>query len=330
MATEVSTRLTVALIGLAAWVLLAGRAAAPASGNSRPEGQVSADSGRWAVSLRAAEACRNCPSGVAFVFEARDKLTAQVTRFRLANETSRIDEVRIVGPGGVVVVGRFQRSSVVTIVGLPGGHTLDTFLCGEPVFSPDDRLLAFLKWAPAHFPPDVGASEEYLAYDLTRNADYNRANLKAGVRYDAGWAVYPPGATNAEFDNILRGSAVAGAHAIVSPLAWLDGRDTFAFVDRCRGVNRLILADVREGVRHPRVRAFPLDASQLVDLPSCKTRVAPSDFEKWSEEPGSLVLVDHMEIPDGERDVLRLRFSPQPCLARATLDIPLGELAPRH
>ncbi len=317
------------ILAFATGAVLASSVATSCFAASGAQPPVSAESARWVVSLGAAEACAGCPSGTAFVLEVRNKLTREVARLRLANPTAHVNEIRIVDPATVAILGTtgpYGGASVVSVARLPDGKSLDTFLCGRPTFSPDNRFLAFVKWAPAHFPPGVWASEEYLAYDLNWNAEQNRVNLKPGVHYDAGWVVYPPSSTNAQLDNIVHGSdAIARSHAMVSPFAWLNGKDILAFVDRHLGVNRLVVADLREGVQRPKETVVALDTSMIVDLPSCKGKVAPSDFERWSKDPGSLILVAHIEaLPDDPR-VLRLSFSPQPCLATTRLDVRLAE-----
>jgi len=325
MAHEILQRTVgfVVLLSLVSVTLVADRGAPVRTAVQRSQGLFAGKSSRWSVLLKATESCPGCPAGVAFVFEVEDKISRQVSSFRVANQTSQVAEVIPIGASKALVLGTSAAGDVATVVALPSGRVLDSFLCAGPSISPDHRFLAFVKWRPAHLPPDVEVSNEYLVYDLLRDAGFNRPAAKRGVKYDAGWAIYPPGATNAELENLVHGAAIAEAHALISPLLWLDGKNLLTFVDRSGGAIRLVLADVAEGVNRVKVRALPLDTRKIVDLSSCQNRVAPSDFKKWSEDPAQLVFVTAIATSLQSPGSVRLEFSPQPCVLAKTLDVRL-------
>ncbi len=53
-------------------------------------------------------------------------------------------------------------------------------MCFMPALSPGHRFLAFLKDFPG-YPGPVQITAEYIVYDLTRSAEYNRPHFKAVI-----------------------------------------------------------------------------------------------------------------------------------------------------
>ena len=207
-----------------------------------------------------------------------------------------------------------------TVVQLPAGRVMDQFACFCPVLSPQNRFLAFIKSFPPHPGPAV-ITWEYIVYDLSESPDYNRPRLKPGVQYDAGWPVYPVGATNAVGENVLpEGSPY---HSWTSGgLFWLD-EHMLAFTDFFQGQNLLVVADLTRGVRDAKVRTLALDPAQLVDLDQCKKSTAPSDFDVWSKEPAGLIKVAQIIPVPGRSGVACLHFVPSPCLRQTSLMVTL-------
>jgi hypothetical protein len=111
---------------------------------------------------------------------------------------------------------------------------------------------------------------------------------------------------------------------------WLDQLDAVAFVDRWQGVSSLVVADVSGGIQRPRVHAYPIDAARVVDLPGCKSKVAPSDFEAWSKEPSVLIHVTDIQVSSQNPRFVRLKFSPHACLDTDHLDIRVDSTATRN
>lgn len=298
--------------------------AAPRAFRPDLQRKLSAQSDRWAVSLTRWKACPEAFGNWCYFFRVEDKLNHTVAAFRLANQTAQVDALSIVGGSRVAVLGRaLPILAIVTVVDLPSGKEIDRFVCGGPVPSPDGRFVVYGKFVPAHPGYEWSPSAEYLIYDLTASAEGNRTPPNRGRPldpYDVGWPVYPEGAKNISGDNLFEGHDVP-VHSSASWFFWLDKSSTVAFVDRWQGVNRLVVADVSGGIQRPKVHAYPFDTGAVVDLPACKSKVAPSDFEAWSKDPSTLISVTDIHASPETSHSLRLRFSPHPCLATTTLDV---------
>jgi hypothetical protein len=285
------------------------------------QGPVKAESPEWRVELTKSEGAAKCPSQVALLFQARNKQTGATSQFKICNETAQVDEVNFINSTRALVLGRVGSSfPVASVVELPSGKVEDHFWCFLPMLSPHHRFLAFVK----EFPPRPGPaviSDEYVVYDLTRTAEYNRPHFKPGVSYSPGWPVYPPGATNALGENVLpQGSP---AHSRTSRyLFWLDD-SKLSFTDFFQGQNLLIVANLSRGVRDVNVRTLALDPAQLVDLDQCKKSTAPSDFEVWSKEPAGLIRVAEIDPVPGKPGMACLHFVPSPCLRQTDLMVKL-------
>ena len=81
------------------------------------------------------------------------------------------------------------------------------------------------------------------------------------------------------------------------------------------------MADLSGGIQQPKVSVYLLNIAGVVDLPGCKERVAPSDFEGWSKDPATLIEVKEIQVPPESKGVLRLHLSPHPCLRTDVLDV---------
>jgi hypothetical protein len=91
----------------------------------------------------------------------------------------------------------------VIIVDTVNCHIVDHFWCYEPNVSPNGRLIAFIKFYPPHFVPDI--TDIVMIYDFTRGAAGNRPSSPGMVPdINVGMRVYPPG-TNTPDDNIGTG-----------------------------------------------------------------------------------------------------------------------------
>ena len=282
---------------------------------------VETESPTWRVTLKSTDASPRY--GVRFLFQVTDKRTGALSKFALCDPwTRQVDEIDVVDDARALVLGRAAGAGLVqaTVVELPAGKVVDHFACFRPVLSPRHRFLAFIKDFPPHPGPAV-IGWEYIVYDLSESRDYNRPHIKPGVTYDAGWPVYPRGATNAVGENVLpEGSPY---HSWTSGgLFWLD-EHTLTFTDFFQGRNLLVVADLSRGVRDPKVRALPLDSDRLVDLDQCKKSTAPSDFEVWSKEPAGLIQVTQIVPVPGKPGMACLHFVPSPCLKQTNLMVKL-------
>jgi hypothetical protein len=299
--------------------------------NPSSQKPVSVESRNLIISLRRSEDCSTCPAGRAFLFEVKHKQKGTIVEFHIANDTAQVDQVYVVDSERAAIVGRIQSStSIVNLVDVNTGKVLDEFWCFDPSVSPSNRFVAYAKVFPLHFVP--GVSYEYLVYDLAASPGENRTPPNKGRttdRYDVGWPVYPENLINSPNDNILARASLAHS-TCTDGFFWLGKSDTVAFVDRWQGVDSLVVADVSAGVQHPRVGVYPIDTAAVVDLPGCKSKVAPSDFERWSESPATLIRVTDIGVSPEDPRALRLQFSPQPCLGTSHFDIRVGSAATPH
>jgi hypothetical protein len=285
-----------------------------------PQGPIKAESPEWRIDLAKTEPSREC--GYRFLFQLRNKHSGTLSQFAICDiRTRQIDEVQVVSQTRALILGRGgPHSPEADLVELPTAKTLDHFSCFRPRVSPRHRFLAFIK----DFPPRPGPVEitfEYLVYDLGQSATYNRPRFKPGVTYDAGWPVYPPGATNALGENVLpQGSPYHSATSAY--LFWLDD-NRLAFSDFFQGENRLVTVDVSRGIQRPEVRSLNLAPSEFVDLERCRRSAAPSDFEVWSQEPAGLIHVKEIDPIPRRPGVACLRFVPSPCLRYTELMVKL-------
>ncbi len=285
------------------------------------QGPVQAESPKWRIDLVRAQAARECLNQVAFLFHVRDKRNGTTSQFRLCNETAQVDEVDLINGARALVLGRVTGSvPVANVVQLPSGKVENHFECYRPALSPLHHFLAFVKMFPPH-PGPVAIRFDYIVYDLTRSPEYNRPHFKPGLRYDAGWPIYPPGATNADMENVLPEGSPANSPTSRS-LFWLDD-NTLAFGDFFEGHNRLVVADLTGGVTSPDVRTSDLDPSQIVDLDRCKKSTAPSDFEVWSKKPAGLIQIKQIDPVPERPGMACLYFVSTPCLRFTDLMVKL-------
>jgi hypothetical protein len=296
------------------------------------QGKLSAQSERWEVSLTGWKECPEALSDECFFFRVEEKLDHRVTTFRLANQTAQVDALNIVAASRLAILGRaLPNLAIVSVADLPSGKEIDRIVCVGPSLSPDRRFFVYLKFVPAHPGYEWSPSAEYLIYDLTASAQDNRTPGDRGrplEPYDVGWPLYPEGVKNTPGDNMFEGHDLP-VHLMTSLFYWLGKPDTVAFVDCWQGVNSLVVADVSEGIQHPRVSVYPIDTAAVVNLPACKSKVAPSDFERWSENPATLIRVADIGVSPEDPHALRLHFSPHPCLGTTHLDIRVGPAAGR-
>lgn len=258
-----------------------------------------------------------------FTFRVDDLSRRALSSFLLCNETEQVDEIDIINSSRVLVLGRVGANfPIANIIELPSGRLVDQFPCFDPIISPDHRFLAFIKSFPGH-PGPVAVSNEYLVYDLTKGASYNRPGFKSGVTYDLGWPVYPPGATNAVGENLIPGLD-SPAHLLMSTrLFWLDS-ETFAFSDLFSGQNRLVVVNLRLGIRSPLVRTLNLNTLGLIDLRRCQATSSPSDFERWSKDPAVLIRVGLIARITSESKTLCLHIVPHPCVTVRSVEVAVG------
>jgi hypothetical protein len=283
---------------------------------------VTGKSSDWQIALVKRERYSSCIYGGVFLFSLKSGRSGAASQFRLCTEALQVDEIDLVSGTRALILGRAGANfPTADVVELPSGKVLDEFSCFMPMASPGHRFLAFLKSFPGH-PGPVAVGAEYIVYDLTRSAVYNRPHFKPGTTYDEGWPIFPPGATNATGENLKPGLDSPVHWVSSARLFWLDPR-TLAFADFFPGRDRLVVVDLRNGIKKPTIRTLELDPSEIVDLGGCRTLVAPSDLKSLSRDPAALVRVTSVNTLAGSPGVLCLHFSavnlPAACLKRSDL-----------
>lgn len=284
-----------------------------------------AESPEWQVQLVKWQPSKWPPEK--FTFEVANTKRGAVSRLSFsawsanssALQVNQIDEIAVIpGQNRFLVLGRAgASSSEADLIGLPSGEILDRFPCFMPVVSPDRRLLAFVKPFPGH-PGPVTVTAEYLVYDLTRSPSYNRPHFVPGVTYDAGWPVYPPGATNAVGSNLVPGLSSPFHWLSSKGLFWLDAR-RLTFTDRYNYQESFVVVDMSYGIHSPLARTEVLNPSDLVDLQKCKTNYSPDDYARMLRDPSGLIDVQQISLAPKWPGHVCLRFQPNPCLTQPEL-----------
>lgn len=293
--------------------------------------RLTAESAEWRVRLARWEPARWPPHR--FFFSVKNRRMGAEAHFSLSNtrvafQPLQIDELALLRQDRLLVLGRVGANyPTADLLHLPSGVVVDHFLCYRPALSVGRRFLAFVKPFPGH-PGPVTVSNEYLAYDLYGSPAYNRRHPLPGIAYDAGWPVYPPGATNAPGSNLVPGLKSPGHEMGSDGFFWLSGH-TVAFADRWHDVNSLVVANLTAGIHHPRVSTRKIKTSSLVDFAACSDKVAPSDLERWKKDPGILIYVRGIQKLAAKPGWVRLALTPNPCLSKTTLDLPIGRESKR-
>lgn len=258
--------------------------------------------------------CPTCPAGHSFTFEIKEKQSGRAWKFTVANGTAQVDEAHIVNGTRAVVVGRASpHLSLVTIVLIPTGVVLDSFFCFRPAISPDSSTVAYVKFYPEHIGHGYYTTDEYLVYDLRASPADNRLGASkkdASDPYNVGVPIYPEGSQNKVNDNVTVDATLT--HSMSSDgFFWLDKNNSFAFADQFLGAQRLVVVDLKGGIRSAKLTLKALQDLAIVDTEKCKD-LSPNAFQVADVEP----------IP-GKPATLRLflRSSNPGCLAHSTLEI---------
>lgn len=266
---------------------------------------VRGESEKWRIELGSRASAGTCPGGYQFLFSVADKQSGASSKFVLCNQTVQVDEIDIVDPAKLLVLGRLAANApMATIIDLPSGTVVDHFMVFMPAVSPDRHFLAFVQSFSGH-PGPVSISAHYVVYDLTRGVVFNHPGASEG-----GWVVYPPGATNAPGSNIVPQDEPY--HRWTSQeLFWIEN-DKLLFGDIFEGQNKLIVSDLSDGIERLRIHAIDLDASGLVDLSQCRELYSRLDFENLAKEPSGIIRIAYVESL--KAGWACLQFVHNPCL----------------
>jgi hypothetical protein len=250
-----------------------------------------------------------------------DKIGKVVCEFKISDENlGQVDEAHFVSDSRAVIIGRGVLGAV-NVVDLKHQVVVDSFLCFAPSISEDKRLLAYQKFFP-RFTGGYHVSAEYFVYDFTKTPQENRTHpRKEGTPdpFNAGWAVYPPGIADTNYDNVIKD--VTLVHSMISEgLFWLGGKHVFAFIDRWQGEDSVVIADVSRGIKQRKVTLKPVKRQDVIN-PNLIDR-ARSDL--CSMYFDSLMHVTDIYLPENQPGVLRLHLNSTAggCVKQPVLDIP--------
>lgn len=277
---------------------------------------ISAQARSLLITLVRRSSSKRCPSSFVLYFRITNTSKSDGATFTLCNETVQIDEIDVVSPTRVLLLGRVAANApVANIVELPTGRVVDHFMCFMPAISPTHRFLGFIKNFPGHPGPGL-ISAQYLAYDLIHSPQYNRPFGASSS--EPGLPVYPIGTTNTPGSNVVSPGAMY--HTWSSQrLFWL-GDDLLVFGDFIDGHNSLVLCDAKRGLRDVRVNTIDLASLDLVDLSRCRQSLSSEDFESIAQQPAGVIHIEQVEIV--KQGWICVRLVANNCLKRQGVMVP--------
>jgi hypothetical protein len=198
-------------------------------------------------------------------------------RVELPAEIVQVNEMRATQGGKAVVVGMVN-GSVFEIVIL-NTHPLgiaDTFLAYSPTVSPDTRLIAFVKFYPAHFVE--GTEDHYLLYDVARSAADNRpVNVSLNDHTNVGIEVYPHVA-NQGGDN-TGVPPQQQHHMLAQRFFWQSDSARYVFADDYAGEWDVVLVAIADGVPSASKITVPKnEVCALLRKESCQVTLAEAEL----------------------------------------------------
>jgi hypothetical protein len=146
------------------------------------------------VSVRSAQPWTPGESSLSVIVVKRPGLPErEVTLPRNEGMVKRI--MRVAPDKFVVIEGSTAPYSGVILVDIPNMRVIEDFVCYNPILSPNNRYLAFVRMFPAHFlEDDDEASNFMMLYDFSRSPSFNR-EPQSFVRWnrsgEEGRLVYP-------------------------------------------------------------------------------------------------------------------------------------------
>jgi hypothetical protein len=215
---------------------------------------------------------------------------------RLPDEFAQLNRIVPVPRNEAVLIGMASGEVYeVVIVDTVNCRIVDHFWCYEPDVSPNGRLIAFIKYYPPHFVPDV--TDIVMIYDVTRRAAGNRPSSPDMVPdVDVGMRAYPPG-TNTPDDNVGTGVRDVMLNSVTSErFFWTSDSSKFLFANehvveahqatepnkneqsRVRVSNKvelsLVLVSIELSSEKPKITVFPVRECQS----TCHQQLSSVEF----------------------------------------------------
>jgi hypothetical protein len=185
----------------------------------------------------------------------------------LASSISEIAEVCPLTDGRLVVFGKGWWETNVHVVDRAKAAQLDSFSAYDPVLSPDQRWIAYVKFGD----PRVEGSSEYMIYDLSKTSQQNRPpDVGPTDTINVGRVIFPPGHQNFSGGNIDLPEELR--HFGSGRLFWAADSRAILFEDRTPGDTGIVLVTIDE--KGPlSVSRHPLSASEICgrDTPAGST-----------------------------------------------------------
>ncbi len=198
---------------------------------------------------------------------------AAPVKIRVPGGVDELDELCPVSDGRrVVLFGTAGHTTNINVIDQANGALLDSFYGTTPLMSPNQRWLVYRKFSPAH--TDLPVSEEYLLYDLSKNAAQNRQpQITASDRMDVGAPIFPKGQKNLVLDQI--GVPEDQQHEFRSDsFFWAPDSSAVAFADSVKDHLAIVLVTI-DGGGNPSayVHAVPISevCSGEVSMPDTET-----------------------------------------------------------
>ena len=241
---------------------------------------------------------------------------------RLPDDFAQLNRIVPVARNEAVLIGMASGLvDEVVIVDTVNCRIVDHFWCYQPDVSPNGRLIAFIKFYPPHFVPDV--TDVVMIYDLTHGAAGNRPSSPgAAPNVDVGMRAYPPG-TNSPDDNVGTGirdvmlnsvtsdkffwtsdsskflfanEHVVAAHRVTQPSGKMPSR-----VGESKKVElSLVLVSVRSSPAKPTVTVFPVRECQS----TCHQQLSGVEFA----EDGIKAQFPRFK-PSGKNESLQVKYA---------------------
>lgn len=121
--------------------------------------------------------------------EIVSKRTGEKRTGYLLEEINRIDSLKLAA-GRLLVFAHRARATVIMIVDLDLAEQIDTIYCYQPVLSPNERYIAYVRFYPPYGMLE-SRSALLLAYDLDSSPVANRIGRKTQERYER-WVTAEP------------------------------------------------------------------------------------------------------------------------------------------